>query len=88
MKRELDAEVFIVGAGPVGLGLAIELGLRSIQCLVIEQNDGVGYSPRANSPMFAPWNCSAGGALKRPQGFRYDRVCLTDSSKSRTWSNQ
>lgn len=47
MKNHLDAEVIIVGAGPVGLGLAIELGLRSIRCIVIEQNDGVGYNPRA-----------------------------------------
>lgn len=47
MKTNIDAEVIIVGAGPVGLGLAIELGLRSIRCIVIEQNDGVGYNPRA-----------------------------------------
>ncbi len=47
LKLQPDVEVIIVGAGPVGLGLAIELGLRSIRCVVIEQNDGVGYNPRA-----------------------------------------
>ncbi|MGH7341165.1 MAG: FAD-dependent monooxygenase, partial [Candidatus Rokuibacteriota bacterium] len=37
----------IVGAGPVGLALAIELGLRSVRCLVLEQHDRVGLNPRA-----------------------------------------
>ncbi|MFM9972444.1 MAG: FAD-dependent monooxygenase [Burkholderiales bacterium] len=41
--------VLIVGAGPVGLALAIELGHRSIACLLIEKNDRVGYAPRAKT---------------------------------------
>lgn len=41
--------VLIVGAGPVGLALAIELGHRSIPCLLIERNDRVGYAPRAKT---------------------------------------
>src|SRR5688572_12740189 len=32
-----DAEVIIAGGGPVGMGLAIELGQRGIRCLVIER---------------------------------------------------
>lgn len=40
-------DVLIVGAGPVGLSLAIELGSRGIACQVVERNDRVGYSPRA-----------------------------------------
>lgn len=43
----VEAEVIIVGAGPVGLALSIELGLRGIKCVLIEQNDGVGHNPRA-----------------------------------------
>ena len=43
----MDVDVLIVGAGPVGLSLAIELGLRGIGCRVVERNDRVGYSPRA-----------------------------------------
>jgi 2-polyprenyl-6-methoxyphenol hydroxylase-like FAD-dependent oxidoreductase len=39
----------IVGAGPAGLALAIELGTRSISCLVIEKNDRTGYAPRAKN---------------------------------------
>jgi 2-polyprenyl-6-methoxyphenol hydroxylase-like FAD-dependent oxidoreductase len=32
--------VIIAGAGPVGLGLACELGLRGIDCLLVEKRDG------------------------------------------------
>ncbi len=35
--QQLDAEVAIVGGGPVGMGLAIELGQRGIRCMVIER---------------------------------------------------
>src|SRR5437660_9622141 len=42
-------QVLIVGAGPVGLALAIELGHRSVPCVLIERNDRVGYSPRAKT---------------------------------------
>ena len=39
----------IVGAGPVGLALAVELGLRRVPCLVVECRDRVGLSPRAKT---------------------------------------
>ncbi len=42
-------KVLIVGAGPVGLALAIELGHRRIPCVLIERNDRVGYAPRAKT---------------------------------------
>jgi 2-polyprenyl-6-methoxyphenol hydroxylase-like FAD-dependent oxidoreductase len=32
-----DAEVVIVGGGPVGMGLAIELGQRAVRCIVVER---------------------------------------------------
>ena len=41
--------VVIVGAGPVGVATAIELGHRSVACLVIERNDRAGYAPRAKT---------------------------------------
>ena len=44
-----DTQVLIVGAGPAGLSLAIELGHRGIGCLVVERNDRVGYAPRAKT---------------------------------------
>ena len=33
----IDAEVVIVGGGPVGMGLAIELGQRGVRCVVVER---------------------------------------------------
>jgi 2-polyprenyl-6-methoxyphenol hydroxylase-like FAD-dependent oxidoreductase len=40
-------DVLIVGAGPVGLALAVDLGQRSVRCVVVEQSDRVGLKPRA-----------------------------------------
>jgi len=40
--------VLIVGAGPVGLALAIELAYRNIRCLVVEQGDGKVEFPTTN----------------------------------------
>jgi 2-polyprenyl-6-methoxyphenol hydroxylase-like FAD-dependent oxidoreductase len=45
----VTTDVLIIGAGPVGLSLAIELGRRGIRALIIEQNDRVGYQPRAKT---------------------------------------
>jgi 2-polyprenyl-6-methoxyphenol hydroxylase-like FAD-dependent oxidoreductase len=42
-----SCQVLVVGAGPTGLSLAMELGRRGIRTVVVEQNDRVGYQPRA-----------------------------------------
>jgi 2-polyprenyl-6-methoxyphenol hydroxylase-like FAD-dependent oxidoreductase len=42
----IDTPVLIVGAGPVGLALAGELGWRGIPCLLIEKGDGSIYQPK------------------------------------------
>jgi 2-polyprenyl-6-methoxyphenol hydroxylase-like FAD-dependent oxidoreductase len=42
-----DVPVLIVGAGPVGLTLAADLGRRGIGCLVVEENADVKHHPRA-----------------------------------------
>ena len=42
-------QVLIVGAGPVGQGLAIELGSRGIGCLVVDRNARIGVAPRAKT---------------------------------------
>jgi 2-polyprenyl-6-methoxyphenol hydroxylase-like FAD-dependent oxidoreductase len=51
MEQEspVRSPVLIVGAGPVGLALAIELGHRGVACLLIERNERVGYAPRAKT---------------------------------------
>jgi len=39
-------QVLVVGAGPVGLALAGDLGTRGIDCLLIEQSDGTIVQPK------------------------------------------
>ncbi len=44
-----QTEVLIVGAGPVGHALAIELGQRGIDCQLIEKHSRAGTAPRAKT---------------------------------------
>src|SRR5204863_10143092 len=41
-----QAPVVIVGAGPVGLALAGDLGWRGISCTIIEKSDGESNQPK------------------------------------------
>jgi 2-polyprenyl-6-methoxyphenol hydroxylase-like FAD-dependent oxidoreductase len=43
---EITTPILIVGAGPVGLALAGDLGWRGIPCTIVEQSDGSIYQPR------------------------------------------
>jgi 2-polyprenyl-6-methoxyphenol hydroxylase-like FAD-dependent oxidoreductase len=49
MPGERHTPVLIVGGGPVGLGLAVDLGWRGIDCLLVEQGNGTIAHPRANA---------------------------------------
>jgi 2-polyprenyl-6-methoxyphenol hydroxylase-like FAD-dependent oxidoreductase len=42
----MDTQVIIVGAGPVGLTLAIDLGRRGIRCTLIERKDAPEFLPK------------------------------------------
>lgn len=42
----IDTPVLVVGAGPVGLAMAIDLGARGIPSILIEQGDGTIEHPR------------------------------------------
>jgi len=46
----IETPVLIVGGGPVGLGLALELGWRGVECLLVDELERDGYRthPRAN----------------------------------------
>jgi 2-polyprenyl-6-methoxyphenol hydroxylase-like FAD-dependent oxidoreductase len=46
MSVNTETSVVIAGAGPVGLGLACELGLRGIDCLLVEKRDGSVSVPK------------------------------------------
>lgn len=41
-----DTQVLIVGAGPVGLTLAIDLGRRGVQCTLLERNNAPSGLPK------------------------------------------
>ena len=76
--------VLIVGAGPVGLALAGDLGWRGNECLVIEQSDGSIYQPRMD--LVGPrtmefcrrWGIvDAVEASPYPRDYQQDNVYLT-----------
>ena len=46
---QAETDVLIVGAGPTGLSLAIELGLRGVAAMVIERHSRTGNQPRAKT---------------------------------------
>jgi len=76
-ERNLHPDVLIIGAGPVGLALAIELGHRSISCLVVERNERVGYAPRAKTTnartreLFRRWGIANDLRRASPLGMNY-----------------
>jgi 2-polyprenyl-6-methoxyphenol hydroxylase-like FAD-dependent oxidoreductase len=44
----IETPVLIVGGGPVGLALAVELGWRGVDCVLLEQTDGAIATPKMN----------------------------------------
>jgi 2-polyprenyl-6-methoxyphenol hydroxylase-like FAD-dependent oxidoreductase len=76
--------VLIVGGGPVGLALALDLGWRGVDCLVVEQHDGTIEHPRANAEnarsmeFFRRWGIAqAVRAAGTPQDYPHDVVYAT-----------
>jgi 2-polyprenyl-6-methoxyphenol hydroxylase-like FAD-dependent oxidoreductase len=49
MSDGAETDVLIVGAGPTGLSLAIELGLRGVRAFVVERHARTGSQPRAKT---------------------------------------
>src|ERR1700685_560463 len=42
----MDSDVLIVGAGPTGLTLAIDLGKRGVRCTLVEQKQQPAFLPK------------------------------------------
>ena len=45
----VETDVLIVGAGPCGLMLANELGVRGIRAIVVDREEDVAKAPQANA---------------------------------------
>uniref|UniRef100_UPI0015753AC8 FAD-dependent oxidoreductase n=1 Tax=Caulobacter sp. S45 TaxID=1641861 RepID=UPI0015753AC8 len=73
----VDSDVLVIGAGPVGLSLAVELGLRGLRVLVAERNERVGHAPRAKTTyvrtrtFFRRWGLADKLAEASPLGVNY-----------------
>ena len=48
---ETEQQVIIIGGGPVGMGLAIELGLRNISCALVEPRSKNHRIPKGQNLM-------------------------------------
>jgi 2-polyprenyl-6-methoxyphenol hydroxylase-like FAD-dependent oxidoreductase len=79
-----DTPVLIVGGGPVGLALALDLGWRGVPCLLVEEGDG----EVVDAKMFATGIrtvefCRRWGIAERvkhwgfPDDFPFDNVFVT-----------
>jgi 2-polyprenyl-6-methoxyphenol hydroxylase-like FAD-dependent oxidoreductase len=42
----MDTQVIIAGAGPTGLTLAVDLGMRGIRCTIVEQKEAPQFLPK------------------------------------------
>ncbi|GGX17622.1 monooxygenase [Pigmentiphaga litoralis] len=84
MAHTIETSVLIVGAGPAGLALALDLGWRGIDCIVIDQQDEISTLPRAAGLTWRTMEfCRRWGIADRvyhagfPRDYRMDIVYCT-----------
>lgn len=76
-SQSADADVLVVGAGPAGLSIALELGLHGRRCLVVEAEARSGLAPRAKTTnvrtreLMRRWGIAGDLARLSPFGIDY-----------------
>lgn len=86
-------QVVIVGGGPVGMALAVELGQRNISCAVVERHLEVGQIPKGQNltqrtlEHFYFWNCvdELRAARLLPPGYPIGGLTAYRSLASEYW---
>lgn len=71
----MDTDVLVVGGGPVGLTLAIDLGRRGVRCTIIEQKNEPAFLPkmeRCNARTMEMYRRMGLSAQIRAAGLRED----------------
>jgi 2-polyprenyl-6-methoxyphenol hydroxylase-like FAD-dependent oxidoreductase len=69
----MNTQVLIVGAGPTGLTLAIDLGRRGVRCTVIEQKEAPQFLPkmeRCNARTLEIYRRMPDGRVRRALAYR------------------
>jgi 2-polyprenyl-6-methoxyphenol hydroxylase-like FAD-dependent oxidoreductase len=85
--------VIVVGGGPVGLGLAISLGLRGISCAIIEPRTTLGKIPKGQNltqrtlEHFAKWGIEKElrEARLMPKGYPIGELTAYGNLMSKYW---
>ena len=86
-------QVVIVGGGPVGMALAVELGQRNVDCVVVERHLEVGRIPKGQNltqrtlEHFYFWNCvdELRAARLLPPGYPIGGLTAYGSLASEYW---
>jgi len=73
------ASVLIVGGGPCGLTLAIELGRRGIDAALVDQKPSAAVNPQANATQEALPPRSDGSAREKSCGGVAGLIALSES---------
>jgi 4-hydroxyisophthalate hydroxylase len=86
-------QVVIVGGGPVGVALAVELGQRGVTCAVVERHTGVGLIPKGQNltqrtlEHFYFWGCvdELRAARLLPAGYPIGGLTAYDNLSTDYW---
>ena len=80
IQKIYECEVLAVGAGPVGLALAGDLGWRGHQCLLIDNGDGSIFQPKMDMVGIRTMEfCRRWGIVKDVEASPYNRAYPQDN---------